>query len=185
MVGTGRNARLCPPARQYRLTERICKICTPHARRATAPVPSPQAGDGRAENSATAGAGRDRWRRDHRFLDRVSPRARGLARHRAARARPPHERHDVARGRADGHVWLHLWHIDGAAQVQQRPVLAPGGRDRPGDGIRAHRVHRAGDYRGLPGRVSPCRRLQPPAGHRRARDRARRRRAAVPPMPRR
>ena len=73
---------------------------------------------------------RRRRRRHHRLLRRVPPRPRGLERRRAARARPPHVRHDVARGRPDRHVRLDVRDVDRDAQVHARPLRATS-RPRP------------------------------------------------------
>jgi hypothetical protein len=82
-------------------------------------------------------------RRRHRHVGRLPPRRTGLDRRGAARARPAHLGHHLARGRADGHVRLDVGDLDRDAQVHARPLLAARGRDRAGDRLQAGRVHRA------------------------------------------
>ena len=75
-------------------------------------------------------------------LGRLPPRAHGLEGRRAARARPAHLGHHLARGRPDGHVRLDLGDLDRDAQVHPRPLRAARGRDRPGHRLQAGRLHR-------------------------------------------
>ena len=119
-------------------------------------------------------------RRRHRLLGRLPPGPHGLEGRRAARARPAHLGHDVARGRADGHVRLDVGDVDRDAQVHPRPLRAARGRDRPVDRVQAGRLHR-GRRRRRPARgVPPGLGVQPLLRRRRARDLARRGQGAVP-----
>ena len=71
-----------------------------------------------------------RGRRRHRLVGRVPPGPRGLERRRAARARPPHVRHHVARRRADGHVRFDVGDVDRDARSTRAPCTATS-RPRP------------------------------------------------------
>ena len=86
-----------------------------------------------SDRLALARARRRHRRRRHRLLRRLPPRPHGLEGRRAARARPAHVRHHVARRRADGHVRLDVRDLDRDAQVHARPLRAARGRDRAGD----------------------------------------------------
>ena len=113
---------------------------------------------------------RRRGRRRHRLLRRLPPRPRGLDRRRAARARPADLGHDVARGRADGHVRLDVGDLDRDAQVHPRPVRPARGRDRAVDRVQAGRLHRGGHRRGPARGVPAGGGVQPLLRRRRPRD---------------
>ena len=77
-----------------------------------------------------ARARRRRRRRHHRLLGRLPPGPHGLEGRRAARARPAHLRHHVARRRAHRDLRLDVRDVDRDAQVHARPLRAARGRDR-------------------------------------------------------
>ena len=109
-------------------------------------------------------------RRRHRLLRRLSPGRHGLHRRRRAGARQADVWHDVARGRADGHVRLALGDVDRDAQVHPRSLRPARGGDRPVDRVQAGRVHRARHRARSAGGVPPGQRVQSLLRGRRARD---------------
>ena len=84
-----------------------------------------------------ARARRRRRRRRHRLLGRLSPRPHGLEGRRAARARPAHLGHHLARRRPHRHVRLDLRDLDRDAQVHARSLRAARGGDRAVDRLQA------------------------------------------------
>ena len=100
--------------------------------------------------------------------------------HGPARTRPTHLGYDVARGRVDGDLRLDLPDLDRAADVHQGALLAPGGRDRPGDRLPADRADRGRRRRGPSRGVPPGVGVQQALRRGRPRDQPPRGRRAVP-----